>query len=66
MKTILLANPKFKYLPIYAKAKIYCTAKNLNKFWKLGSIQAHLILMDYYYISNGINLDQLHFFSPVE
>ena len=65
-KDILQANPKAKYLPFFAKAKIYCTAKNLNKFWELGSIQPHLILKDYYYIANGINLDQLHFFSPVE
>jgi iron complex transport system substrate-binding protein len=65
-KDILQANPKAKYLPFFSKAKIYCTAKNLNKFWELGSIQPHLILKDYYYIANGINLDQLHFFSPVE
>jgi iron complex transport system substrate-binding protein len=65
-RAILQANPKSKYLPFFAKAKIYCTAKNLNKFWELGSIQPHLILKDYYYIANGINLDQLHFFSPVE
>jgi iron complex transport system substrate-binding protein len=65
-KAILQANPKAKYLPFFAKAKIYCNSKNLNKFWELGSIQPHLILKDYYYIANGINLDQLHFFSPVE
>lgn len=65
-RDILQASPKSKYLPFFAKAKIYCTAKNLNKFWELGSIQPHLILKDYYYIANEINLDQLHFFSPVE
>jgi len=65
-EAILHANPKSKYLPFFSKAKIYCTARNLNKFWELGSIQPHLILKDYYYIANGINLDQLHFFSPVE
>jgi len=65
-KDILQANPKTKYLPFFSKAKIYCTANNLNKFWELSSIQPHLILKDYYYIANGINLDQLHFFSPVE
>lgn len=65
-KDILQANPKAKYLPFFSKAKIYCTANNLNKFWELGSIQPHLILKDYYYIANGINLDKLHFFSPVE
>lgn len=65
-KDILQANPKSKYLPFFEKAKIYCTAKHLNKFWELGSIQPHLVLKDYYYIANEINLDQLLFFSPVE
>jgi iron complex transport system substrate-binding protein len=65
-KDILQANPKAKYLPFFSKSKIYCTAKNLNKFWELGAIQPHLILRDYYYIANGINLNQLHFFSLVE
>jgi iron complex transport system substrate-binding protein len=65
-KDILQANPKAKYLPFFSKSKIYCTAKNLNKFWELGAIQPHLILRDYYYIANGINLDKLHFFSLVE
>ncbi len=65
-KDILQANPKSKYLPFFSKAKIYCTANNLNKFWELGSIQPHLILKDYYYIANEINLDQLHFYSPIE
>jgi len=65
-EAILHSSPKSKYLPFFSKAKIYCTAKNLNKFWELGSIQPHLILKDYYYIANGINLEQLHFFSPVE
>jgi iron complex transport system substrate-binding protein len=65
-KDILNANPKAKFLPFLSNSKIYCTAKNLNKFWELGAIQPHLILKDYYYIANGINLDHLHFFSPVE
>jgi iron complex transport system substrate-binding protein len=65
-EAILQANPKAKYLPFFSTSKIYCTAKNLNKFWELGAIRPHLILRDYYYIANGINLNQLHFFSPVE
>jgi iron complex transport system substrate-binding protein len=65
-KSILQANPKAKYLPFFSKAKIYCSAKNLNKFWELGAIQPHLILKDYYYIAHGMNTEKLHFFGLIE
>ncbi len=63
---ILESNPKAKNLACFKNAKIYCYSHNLNRFWELSAVQPHLILEDFYSITNLDSPSKLHFYRQLK